>query len=114
MNRWNKVLLVAVPLALVPTAALRYIDHTDREYSRWIETFDAGAALLDKRCADPRTPAACTAAGRHRALIAEYRDHRDSVVAWRQPVLAASLLAWAVVLVSAFRVVRGLFARSGR
>lgn len=106
MSRSGKILLVSLPLALLLTAAFRFIQHTDREYSGWIVIYGESTILLEARCAELRTPAACATARGRKALVAEFRDYRDSVIAWRWPVLTAMLLAWVTAIVSCFCIAR--------
>lgn len=106
MSRNGKILLSALVLALTLTAGLRFIQHTDREYSGWIEIFDASSRLLAKRCAEQQTLPACTAAANRAALVAELTEYRDSVSAWWWPTLAAMVLAWCVTLASCIGLAR--------
>lgn len=99
-------LIVALALSLPPTAGLRFIQHTDREYSRWIEVFGNSASLLAKRCVEQRSPATCAAAEKRSTMVAELIDYRDSVTAWWWPALAATLLAWGAVLASCIALLR--------
>lgn len=114
MSRYGRTLLAALPLALLLTGTLRFIQHTDHEYSRWIEVFGASAVVLAKRCAEQKTAAICTASEKRAAQVAELNDYRDSVTAWWWPALAAMLLAWLVALVSCFGIVRERIRRRSR
>ena len=96
MNRWAKLLLISLPLALALTVAFRFIQHTDNEYSFWVDMYAETAALVDARCVAIRSAAAC---GRE-ARVNEFQVYRDSVMAWWWPALLAAALAWLVVAVS--------------
>lgn len=99
-RHWGRWLAVSLVLALPLTAGLRFIVHTDREYSGWITVFGASARLLATRCAEQKTSTACAAAGTRSAMVSELRNYRDNVTAWWWPTLAATLLAWMGALVS--------------
>jgi len=58
MNRWTKLLLISLPLAIVLTAAFRFIQHTDDEYSFWVEIYAETTALVEARCVAIRSAAA--------------------------------------------------------
>ncbi|MBI4195603.1 MAG: hypothetical protein HY526_11045 [Betaproteobacteria bacterium] len=113
MSRWGKLLLIFLPLAILATAGLRFIQHTDREYSHWIKVYGESAARLDARCAAVKTPTACDAARKRAAFVEEFEAHRNDVIAWRWPVLAAMLCAWAATLVCLVALGRRLFVRRG-
>lgn len=106
MNRRGLTLIVALVLSLPPTAGLRFIQHTDEEYSRWIEVYGASAALLASRCVEQRSAATCAAADKRSTMVAELIDYRNSVTAWWWPALAATLLAWGAVLASCIALLR--------
>ena len=106
MNRWTKLLLISLPLAIVLTGAFRFIQHTDNEYSFWVEIHADTAALVEARCVAVRSAAAC---GRE-PRVSEFQVYRDEVMAWWWPALLAAALAWlvaAVSLVATLRYARG-------
>jgi hypothetical protein len=96
MNRWTKLLLISLPLAIVLTGAFRFIQHTDSEYSFWVETYAETAAMVEARCVAIRSAAAC---GRE-SRPSEFQVYRDAVTAWWWPALLAAALAWLVAAVS--------------
>ena len=102
MNRWAKLLLISLPLAIVLTAAFRFIQHTDDEYSFWVEIHAETTALVEARCLAIRSAAAC---GRT-ARVNEFQVYRDAVMAWWWPVLVAAALAWTVAAVSLVATLR--------
>lgn len=111
MSRDAKVLLLTLLLALLLTAAVRFIQHTDREYSQWIELYGKSAARLELRCTEFKTPAACTMARNRRSFIADLQRHRDNVMAWWWPTLGAMLLAWMAAIISLVPVARRILLR---
>lgn len=104
MNRWVKLLLISLPLAVVLTAAFRFIQHTNDEYSFWVEIYNETAALVEARCVALRSSAACARDSR----VSEFQVYRDTVMRWWWPALLAAALAWLVAAVSLFGVVRHL------
>lgn len=111
MSRWGKVLLVSLPSALLLTAALRFIHHTDREYSQWIDLFGQSAQRLEARCAELKIAGVCAAARKQQAFVGELQSYREKVVMWWWPTLVAMLLAWIAALVSLFRLARRILLR---
>jgi hypothetical protein len=111
MNRWGKLLLAALPLALLLTAGYRFIQHTNVEYSLWIAFYGAAAARMEARCAEKRTPDICDAARKRRSFVAEFESHRTAVLAWWWPTVVMMALAWAAVLLLAVAAVRAPFHR---
>ena len=106
MNPWAKLLLISLPLAIALTATFRFIQHTDDEYSFWVEISAETAALVEARCVAIRSAAACGRAAR----VNEFQIYRDAVMAWWWPSLLAAALAWlvaAVALVATLRHARG-------
>jgi len=103
MNRWAKLLLISLPLAIALTAAFRFIQHTDSEYSFWVDMYAETAALVEARCVAIRSAAAC---GRE-AQISEFQVYRDAVMVWWWPTLLAAALAWLVATVSLVATLRG-------
>ena len=57
MNPWAKLLLISLPLAIALTATFRFIQHTDDEYSFWVEISAETAALVEARCVAIRSAA---------------------------------------------------------
>ena len=110
MNRWTKLLLISLPLAIVLTGAFRFIQHTDDEYSFWVEMYAETAALVEARCVAIRSPAACGRAAR----VNEFQVYRDAVMAWWWPALLAAALAWLVAAVSLVATVRQARSRGRR
>ena len=102
MNRWVKLLLISLPLAVVLTAAFRFIQHTDNEYSFWVEIYNETAALVEARCVALRSPAACARDSR----VSEFQVYRDAVMQWWWPALLAAVLAWLVAALSFLGVIR--------
>ncbi len=111
MTRWGKVLVVSLALALLLTAAFRFIQHTDREYSQWIQTYGESAKRLEARCAEFRGPGICAAARDRRSFVVELENYRNSVMAWWWPTLVTMLLAWMAMIIPLFRVARRFFHR---
>ena len=107
MNRWTKLLLISLPLAIALTAAFRFIQHTDNEYSFWVDMYAETAALVEARCVAIRSAAAC---GRE-ARVNEFQVYRDTVMAWWWPALLAAAVAW---LVAAASLVATLHQARGR
>ena len=102
MNRWVKFLLISLPLAVALTAAFRFIQHTDSEYSFWVDIYTETAAMVEARCVAIRSAAACARESR----TSEFQLYRDAVMAWWWPALIAAALAWLAVAVSFFGLVR--------
>jgi hypothetical protein len=96
MNRWTKLLLISLPLAIALTGAFRFIQHTDDEYSFWVDIYAETAALVEARCVTIRSAAVC---GRE-ARASEFQVYRDAVMAWWWPALLGTALAWLVAAVS--------------
>lgn len=113
MSPVGKVLLVALPLALLLTAAVRFIHHTDREYSQWIAFYGERAKRLEERCAELTTPGVCTIARNRRSFVSELQHYHQNVTAWWWPTLGAMLLAWAAAIISFIPVARSLILRRG-
>src|SRR5688500_9422302 len=90
MHRWTKLLLISLSLAVVFTAAFRFIQHTDNEYSFWVEIYAETAALVEARCVALRSPAACA----RESSASEFQIYRDAVMLWWWPALLATVLAW--------------------
>lgn len=111
MSRGGKLLLVALPLALSLTAAVRFIHHTDREYSQWIELYARSAARLEIRCAELKTPGVCAMTRNHKSFVAELQRYHDNVMAWWWPTLGAMLLAWMAVIIPLVPVARRILLR---
>ena len=95
------MLLVSLPLAIALTAAFRFIQHTDHEYTFWVAAFGETAALLEARCAALKSPDICAKARERRSFADEFRTYRDAVVLWWWPALLAMALAWSLAAVSA-------------
>ena len=102
MNRWVKLLVISLPLAVVLTVAFRFIQHTDNEYSFWVEIYSETAALVEARCVALRSPAACA----RDSNVSEFQIYRDAVVQWWWPTLLAAAFAWLVTAVSFLGVAR--------
>ena len=96
LNRWAKLLLISLPLAVALTAAFRFIQHTDNEYSFWVEIYAETAALVEARCVALRSPAACA----RESSVSEFQVYRDAVMLWWWPALLAMALAWLISAVS--------------
>lgn len=111
MNRWAKILLVSVLLAILLTAAFRFLHHTDREYSQWIRIYGESATRLEARCAELKTPRACAAARDRRSLVTEFESYHGKVMAWWWPTLVAMSLTWIAAIVSLFPIARRFFFR---
>lgn len=111
MSRWGKLLVVLLPAALLLTAAVRFIHHTDREYAQWIALYGESAARLEARCAEIKAPGVCTAARNRRSFVAELQGYHANVMAWWWPTYVAMLLAWVAVIVSLFSVARRILLR---
>ena len=111
MSRGGKVLLVCLPLAILLTAAVRFIHHTDREYSQWIALYGERAKRLEARCAELKTPRVCTAARDRRSMVTELQGYHGSVMAWRWPTLVAMVLAWIAAILSLVPVAQRLILR---
>lgn len=109
MSRWGKLLVVLLPAALLLTAAVRFIHHTDREYAQWIALYGESAARLEARCAELKAPGICSAARNRRSFVAELQGYHATVMAWRWPTYVAMVLAWIAVTISLFSVVRRFF-----
>lgn len=106
MSRRGKLLLVSLPLAIALTAAFRFIQHTDHEYTFWVATFGETAARLEARCAALKSPDTCARARERRAFADGFRTHRDAVLLWWWPVLVAMVLAWSLAAICAIAVMR--------
>jgi cobalamin synthase len=113
MSRWRRLLLVTLPLALVLTAAFRFIQQTDAEYSFWVHAYGETATLLEARCAALASPAVCTRAKERRSLASEFRSYRDQVLAWWWPTLVSMLLAWAAASASLMAIAVQSYHRRG-
>jgi len=100
MTRWNRALLFALPAALLLSTALRFIHHSDREYSYWIDLHREGVAWLEARCAELHTPGACGTAQERRAFLDSLEAYRARVNLWRWPVVVLAAVAWAGVIVA--------------
>lgn len=98
MTRSGKALLVALPVALLLSAALRFIHHTDREYSYWISLYGESVVWLEGRCAALNTPGACGTAQDRRSFVSALESYRDSVTAWWWPTLVLTTMAWVAVV----------------
>jgi len=113
MRRWGKLLVVLLPAALLLTAAVRFVHHTDREYAQWIALYGKSAARLEAHCAELKTSGVCTAARNRRSFVAELQGYHVSVMAWWWLTYVAMLLAWFAVIISLFSVARAFFRRRG-
>lgn len=111
MTRSGKVFLAALPVALLLSAALRFIHHTESEYSYWIAQYGESVAWLEARCAELGTPGACASAQDRRTFVSALESYRDSVTAWWWPALALTIVAWAVALASFVPIARRLLNR---
>jgi hypothetical protein len=111
MNRWEKVLLVALPAALLLSAACRFIHHTDREYAYWIALHVETVAWLEARCAELATPGACGTAHDRRSFLSSLESYRARVTAWWWPTLALTVAAWGAALAALVSMVRGYINR---
>jgi hypothetical protein len=100
MSRWEKIFLIALPAALLLSAACRFIYYTDREYSYWIALYGESVAWLEGRCAELSTPGACDTAQDRRSFLSSLESYRDSVTAWWWPALVLTALAWVMVITS--------------
>lgn len=100
MTRWNKIFLATFTAALLLTVAWRFIDHSDREYSYWIDLHRQSVAWLEARCAELHTPGACGTAQERRAFLMSLEDYRDRVNGLRRPVVVLTALAWLAALAS--------------
>lgn len=111
MSRWDKVLLIALPAALLLSAASRFIHHTDIEYAYWINLYGESITWLEARCAELDTPGACDAAQDRRSFLHSLESYRERVLAWWWPALVTTGIAWSAVLVAlvaiALRFLRG-------
>lgn len=114
MSRWEKVLLVALPLALLLSAACRFIHHTDREYAYWIALHGETVAWLEARCAELATPGACGTAQDRRSFLSSLESYRARVTAWWWPALVLTVLAWGAVLAALASIVRRALSRRHR
>ena len=100
MSRWEKTLLIALPVALLLSVSCRFIYHTDRDYTYWIDLYGETLTWLEARCAELETPGACRSAQERRSFLQSLKDYRARARAWWWPAIAATALAWGVVLVS--------------
>lgn len=100
MSRRAGLLLVSLLLAIVLTAAFRFVQHADHEYAFWVAIFGATATQLEARCAASKSPDVCARARERRSFADEFRIHRDAVMAWWWPALLAMTLAWLAVVLS--------------
>lgn len=114
MSRWGIVLLVALPVALLLSAACRFIHHTDREYAYWIALHGETVAWLEARCAELATPGACGTAQDRRSFLSSLESYRARVTAWWWPALVLTVLAWGAVLAALASIVRGALSRRHR
>jgi cobalamin synthase len=96
MNCWAKLLLISLPLAIVLTIGVRFIQHTDTEYSFWVEIYAETAAMIEARCTALRSAAACA----RDSGVSEFQVHRDAVMLWWWPTLLAAALAWLAATLS--------------
>jgi hypothetical protein len=94
MTGWQKLLVIALPAALMLTAAWRFIEHTDRDYTYWIRLHGESVAWLEARCAELHTPGACGTAQERRTFLTALETYRARVTAWRGPAVVAMLIAW--------------------
>jgi hypothetical protein len=113
MSRGAKLLLVALPLALLLTAAIRFIHHTDREYSLWIALYGERAKRLEARCAELKTPGVCAAARDRRSIVTELQRYHGSVMAWWWPTLVMMLMSWIAAIISLVPAARTLIHHRG-
>ena len=100
VSRWEKTVLIALPVALLLSASCRFIYHTDRDYSYWIDLYGETLTWLEARCAELETPGACRSAQERRSFLQALDDYRARVLAWWWPAIVATALAWVVVLAS--------------
>jgi hypothetical protein len=114
MSRWEKTLLIALPTALLLSAACRFIHHTDREYSYWIALYGESMAWLEERCAELSTPGVCGTAQDRRSFLISLESYRDSVKAWWWPTLVLTALAWVAVLASLVSIAWQFVSRRNR
>jgi hypothetical protein len=105
MSRREKVLLVALPVALLLSAACRFIYHTDGEYSYWITLYRESVAWLEGRCTELNTPGACSTAQNRRSFLSSLESYRQSVTAWWWPTLILTAIAWVAVLAALVSIV---------
>lgn len=111
MTAWGKILAVSLPLALLLTAAFRFIQHTDREYAQSISVYAASAARLEARCAELKTPGVCATARERGSFVAELENYHNKVMAWWWPTLVTMLLAWMAAGIPLFWLARRFFRR---
>lgn len=111
MTRSGKMFLAALPVALLLSAALRFIHHTDREYSYWIAQYGESVVWLEARCAVLNTPGACGTAQDRRSFVLALETYRDRVTAWWWPTLVLTTVAWIVALVSLIPLARRFLGR---
>jgi hypothetical protein len=106
MSRWGKLLIVSLPLALALTAGLRFIQHTDREYTFWLAAFGEITTQLEARCAASRSPEVCARASGRKAFADGLKAHHDAVMAWWWPVVVPMSIAWATTAIALVGVLR--------
>jgi hypothetical protein len=111
MSRWDKLLLIALPAALLLSVACRFIYHTDRDYAYWIALYGETLTWLEARCAELETPGACRTAQDRRSFLGSLESYRERVVAWWWPALVATCLAWTAALSALFAIVQRLVSR---
>jgi hypothetical protein len=111
MDRRKKILLLCLPLALLLTAACRFIDHTDREYAHWIAVYRDIAAHLDRQCARRKLSEVCARAQERRAFLASLETYREGVVVWWWPAVGAASAAWIAITAVLIALARGHFSR---
>lgn len=111
MGRSKKTFLATLLLALLFTAAFRFIQHTDREYSEWIRIHEKSAQQLDEHCAGVKTAGVCASAQQRNVFLADLRRYRGTILAWWWPTLAAMLCAWAAAVASLIALARPFLAR---
>lgn len=105
MSRWEKLLLIALPLALLLSVASRFIYHTDFEYAYWIDLYGDSVKWLEARCAELDTPGACGTAQDRRKFVTALESYRSQVLMWWWPALIATALAWLATLVTLAAIV---------
>lgn len=112
MDRWKKVMVVALLVALLLSVACRFIYHTDREYSYWISLYGESVLWLEERCAELKTAGACVAAEERRSFLSALETYRERVAAWWWPTVVLAALAWIAVVASFVPGASRLFSRS--
>ena len=111
MKRWKKTLILSLPVAILLTAASRFIYHTDREYSHWIAVYETSAIRLEARCAALKASGVCTTAEKRRAFVTDLESYRNRIMSWWWPALVTMLLAWMAVILALATAARAMLHR---